>query len=156
MRLLSVWVKIRQIRCVNFETSQFLFIFSIILQCHYPELLFKFLVHVFYSLDKRIPWKYQFWRFQVFWWKCAKFLMSFSKPEVSFSQIFHDSSVSRKITPLYFSRSNVIYFALKGPIKCNLLRLFECSDQHSSNSCHFESTNRFSFKFCIILQCHEI
>ena len=35
-----------------------------------------------------IPWKYQLWHFQVFRWKFAKFLMSFSKPQVSFSWNF--------------------------------------------------------------------
>ena len=36
----------------------------------------KFLAHAFSIVDKRIPWKYQFWHFQVLWWKFAKFLMS--------------------------------------------------------------------------------
>ena len=48
----------------------------------------SFVAHSFSTLDKRIPWKYQFWYFQVFWWKFAKFLMSFSKPQVSFSSNF--------------------------------------------------------------------
>ena len=54
-----------------------------------------------------------------------------------FLQILHHSSVSWKITPLYFFRSNVIYFARKGPIKVQILETFECSDQNSPNSCHF-------------------
>ena len=45
-------------------------------------------VHEFSTLNKRIPRKYQFWHFQVFWWKFAKFVMSFSKPQVSFSSNF--------------------------------------------------------------------
>ena len=84
-------------------------------------------------LDKKIPWKYQFWDFQVLWWNFAKFLMSFLKAQVSFS----DSSVSWKITLLYFFRSNVIYFGQTGPIKVQILETFECSDQNSPNSCHF-------------------
>ena len=36
----------------------------------------NFLAHAFSIVDKRIPWNYQFWHFQVLWWKCAKFLMS--------------------------------------------------------------------------------
>ena len=45
--------------------------------------------------------------------KCSdeNFLMSV------FLQIWHDSLVSWYITPLYFFRSKVIYFAQKGPIK---------------------------------------
>ena len=61
--------------------------FLIILQCHYLSLLCKF-AHAFSTLEERIPWKYQFWHFQVFWWKFAKLLMSFSKPQVSFSSNF--------------------------------------------------------------------
>ena len=54
-----------------------------------------------------------------------------------FLQILHHSSVSWKITPLYFFRSNVIYFARKGPVKVQILETFECSDQNSPNSCQF-------------------
>ena len=52
-------------------------------------------------------------------------------------QILHDSLVPRKITPLYFLKPNVTYFARKGPIKVQILEIFECSDQRSSHSCHF-------------------
>ena len=34
-------------------------------------------------------------------------------------------------------RSNVIYFARKGPIKVQIFQTFECLDQNSPNSCHF-------------------
>ena len=54
-----------------------------------------------------------------------------------FLQILHDSSVSWKITPQYFFRSKIIYFAQKGPIKVQILETFECSDQNSPNSCQF-------------------
>ena len=112
LRLLSSRVKIRQIPYINFEmTIQFLFRFFIILHCHYTLLLCKFLAHAFSILVKRIPWKYQIWHFSVFWWRFAKFLISFFKPQVSFSSILHDSSVSWNITTEYFVRSNVIYFA---------------------------------------------
>ena len=40
-----------------------------------------------------------------------------------FLQILYHSSVSCKISPLYFFRSNVIYFAEKKPWKCKSLRL---------------------------------
>ena len=89
LRLLSSQVKTRQIPCVNFETtSQSLFRFFIILACHYLERLSNFVAHAFSTLDKRIPWKYQFWHFQVHSWKFAKLLMSYSKPQVSFSSNF--------------------------------------------------------------------
>ena len=50
---------------------------------------------------KRIPSKFQFWHFQVLWWKFAKFLMPFFKPLVLLQNL-HNSSVSWKITPRYF------------------------------------------------------
>ena len=76
LRLLSYPAKIRQVPYVSFKiTSQFFFRFFIILQCHHTQLYCKFLAHVFPALDKRIPWKYQVWHFQVFWWKFSKFLI---------------------------------------------------------------------------------
>ena len=54
-----------------------------------------------------------------------------------FRQILHDSSVSWKITPLYFLRLKVIYFSRKGPIKVHIFETFEYSDQNPPNSCHF-------------------
>ena len=35
-----------------------------------------------------MPWKSQFWDFQVLWWKFAKFLMSFLEAQVSFPSNF--------------------------------------------------------------------
>ena len=53
-------------------------------------------------------------------------------------QILHPSSVSWKITPLYFFNSNNIYFAQKEPIKVKIFETFECSCQNLSNSlCQF-------------------
>ena len=54
-----------------------------------------------------------------------------------FLQVLHHSSESCKITPLYFFRSNVIYFAQKEPIKVQILESFEWSVQNSPNSSHF-------------------
>ena len=48
----------------------------------------------------------------------------------------HHSS-SWKVTPLYFFRSNIIYFAQKEPMKVQIFETFECSGQNSLNSCHF-------------------
>ena len=53
-------------------------------------------------------------------------------------QIWDPSSVSWKITPLYFFSSNNIYFAQKEPIKMKIFETFECSGQILSNSlCQF-------------------
>ena len=72
-------------------------------------------------------------------------------------QIWHPSSVSWKITPLYFSSSNNIYFVQKEPIKMKTFDTFKCSGQNSSNSsCQFwNSSSQFLFKLCIILHCHD-
>ena len=49
-------------------------------------------------------------------------------------QILYPSSVSWKITPLYFFSSNNIYFAQKEPIKMKIFETFERSGQNLSNS----------------------
>ena len=61
-----------------------------------------------------------------------------------FLQILNDSSVSLKITPLYFFKSSVIYFAQKGPIKLQIFETLECLDQSSPSSCQF-SNNKLVF-----------
>ena len=53
-------------------------------------------------------------------------------------QILDPSSVSWKITSLYFFSSNNIYFAQKEHIKMKIFETFKCSGQNSSNSsCQF-------------------
>ena len=42
-----------------------------------------------------------------------------------------------KITPPYFFKSYVIYFARKEPVKEQIFGTVECLDQNSPNSCHF-------------------
>ena len=54
-----------------------------------------------------------------------------------FLQNLHNSSLSWKITPLYFCSSNNIYFGQKEPIKKKMFRLFECSGQILWSSCQF-------------------
>ena len=48
-------------------------------------------------------------------------------------QILYPSSVSWKITPLYFITSNNIYFAQKESIKMKIFETFECACQNLSN-----------------------
>ena len=60
-----------------------------------------------------------------------------------FLQILCHSSVSWKITSLYFFRSNVIYFARERPINEQIIEAFECSDQNSPNSCYFWNNKSF-------------
>ena len=51
-----------------------------------------------------------------------------------FLQILHHSSVSSKITPLYFFSLNIIYFGQKDVIKVHVFETFKCLGQNSSNS----------------------
>ena len=71
-------------------------------------------------------------------------------------QILYPSSVSWKVTPLYFFSSNNTYYAQKEPIKVKFFETFECSIQNFPNSlCQFWNDNRFLSKFCIPIQFHE-
>ena len=68
----------------------------------------------------------------------SNFLCQFWNDKLIPLQILHPSSVSWKITPLYFFSSNNIYFAQKEPIKVKIFETFKCSGQNSSNSsCQF-------------------
>ena len=69
-----------------------------------------------------------------------------------------NSSVSWKITPLYFFSLNNIYFTEKDPIKVKIFETFECYAQVKICQipyANFETTSRFLFKFCIPPQFHE-
>ena len=102
--------------------------------------------------------KSQFWNFQVLWWKFAKFLMSFSKPQSVFCQILHHSEVSWKITPLYFFRSNIIYFGEKELIKGQIFETIKCLGQTSSNFlCQFwnDIRNLMMFDPSILFTLHK-
>ena len=57
-------------------------------------------------------------------------------------QILHHSSVSWKITPLYFFRSNVIYFARKEPIKVEILKILSTQIKIHQNFVIFETANQ--------------
>ena len=62
-------------------------------------------------------------------------------------QILYPSSVSWKITPLYFFSSNNIYFAQKEPIKVKIFETFKCSHQNLSNSlCQFWNDKSISLQ----------
>ena len=54
-----------------------------------------------------IPWKYQFWHFQMFWWKLPNSSCRFPNHKPVFLQIFNDSRLSLKITPLFWNNKSV-------------------------------------------------
>ena len=68
-------------------------------------------------------------------------------------QILYPSSVSQKITPLYFFSSNNIYFAQKKDTKIK----FSGQNLPNSAPCQFwnDLKSQFLFKFCIILHGHD-
>ena len=65
----------------------------------------------------------------IFFWGSCHFLSNKSV----FLQILYPSSVSWKITPLYFFSSSNIYFAQKEHIKMKILETYESSAQNLSN-----------------------
>ena len=63
LRLLTARVKFCEIPYVNFETmSRFLYKFCISLQFHERQLLYNVLAQTIYTLLKRSPFKWKFWR----------------------------------------------------------------------------------------------
>ena len=101
---------------------------------HNCSVLFK--ARKFYTLVKSSSLKCKFLRFLNALVKICQIHVIFQITSQFFFK-FYDSSVSRKVTPLYFFGSKVIYFARKGPMKVQILETFKCSDQNSPNSCHF-------------------
>ena len=75
----------------------------------------------------------------------------FPNHKTIFLQILHDSLMSWKVTPLYFFRSNVIYFVWKS----KFWRLLSAQIKIYQILVIFETKNRFFFKFCINLQYQE-
>ena len=63
----------------------------------------------------------------------SNFLCQFWNDKSIPLQILYPSSVSWKITPLYFLTSNNIYFAQKESIKMKIFETFECVCQNLSN-----------------------
>ena len=63
----------------------------------------------------------------------SNFLCQFRNDESIPLQILYPSSVSWRITPLYFFGSNNIYFAHKEPIKVKIVETFESSGQNLTN-----------------------
>ena len=108
-------------------------------------------------LPQRRPLK---WRFETF--ECLGQSLTNSSCEFwngkSFPlQILRYFSVSWKITPLYFSSSNNIYFAQKEPMKVNIFETFLSAQIKICQTpyVNFEMTSRFLSKFCFPLQFHE-
>ena len=72
-----------------------------------------------------------------------------------FLQILQESSVSWNVTPLYFFKSNVVYFEQKAQSKCKFFRLSSALIKIHQILVLFETKNNFFFKFCTTLWHHE-
>ena len=108
----SARVKIRQISHVNFEmTSQFLFKYCIILHCHQNNLSMDFKPIPFLLLIKGSHQSPNFETFKYYGENLSYSSCHFPNHQLVFLQILYHPSVSWKITPLYFFRSNIKYFA---------------------------------------------
>ena len=88
----------------------------------------------------------------IFFWGSCHFLSNKS----IFLQILYPSSVSWKITPLYFFSSNNIFSPKRSSLKWKSLRLSStqvkiCQIPYAN----FKTTSRFLSKFFIPLQFHE-
>ena len=80
----------------------------------------------------------------------------FSNYKSVFLQNVHKSSVSWKITPLYFCSSNNKYFGHKEPIKTKVFLDLSARVKICEVPCvNFKMTSQFLFNFCIILLCHD-
>ena len=89
--------------------------------------------------------EYQFWHFQVFWWKFAKFIIIFQTTSV-FLEILHDSSASWKMTPLYFFGQMLCTLHKRDQSKCKFLRLLSGRIKINQILVIFETTNQFFFQ----------
>ena len=71
-------------------------------------------------------------------------------------QISDPSSVSWKITPLYFLAQTIYTFLKRSPLKWKFVRLSRAQVKiHRIPHANFEMTSQFLFKFCIILHFHD-
>ena len=155
MRLSSAQVKIRQIPHVNFEaTSQFPSKFAsfFIVMTHNSSVDFKLIHYLLWT--KGSHQSPNFDTFECSGKNLPNSLCHFPNHKSVFLQILHHSSVSWKITPLYFFNSNNVYFAQKEPIKVKVLRLSSARVKNFQNPHVNFETSQFLCKFFIILQCH--
>ena len=76
----------------------------------------------------------------------------FSNYKSVFLQNLYNSTVSWKITPLYFCSSNIINFGHRDPIKTQFFFWVLGSRVPHVN---LKMVSQFLFSFCIILHCHD-
>ena len=118
---------------------------SITLQILYPSLVSWKITPLYFFGSSNIYFaRKQLIKVKIFeTFKCSGQNLSNSLPQFLNNksiplEILYPSSVSWKVTPLYFFGSSNIYFAQKEHIKMKIFGTFKCSGQNSSNSsCQF-------------------
>ena len=138
--LLSAQVKICPIPDVSLETSsRFLSKFCIPLQFYKRSFLCTFFSWNNISFSQKEPMKVEiFETFRSSGQNLSNSWCQFLNGKSIRLQILYPSSVSWKITLLYYFSSNSIHFAQKEHIKMKIFETFKCSDQNLSNSsCQF-------------------
>ena len=143
---MSALVKFCEVH-VNFKTtSEFLFNFCIILHCQdtYNSTVNLKLIH-FLLWTKASYQSSNFDSFECSGENLQNSSCHFLSNKSVWLQILHYSSVLWKITPLYFFRSNVIYFAQKEPIKVEILRISSAQVKIHQIIAIFETTNQIFF-----------
>ena len=101
--LLGLKAKVHQVSHVIFQTkSKFFSKVWILFQCHKRSFFCTFLAETLYAIEKSTSSKCKLSELPLVTLKFTKFLMSFLEPSVSFSSNLGHSSVSWKITLLYF------------------------------------------------------
>ena len=133
------------------SSSNFALFFIVIVMTHNSYVNFKVISFLLWTKGS-----HQSSNFDTF--KCSgenlpNFSCLFSNHWSVFLQNLHNSSLSWKITPLYFCSSNNIYFGQKEPIK----KKDFSSTQVKFCEVHvnFKTTSQFLLNFCIILHCHD-
>ena len=117
-------------------SSSSIFVSFFIVMTHYSSVSFKVINFLLWA--KVSHQSSNFDTFECSGENLSNFSCNFPSNKSVFLQILHRSSMSWKITSLYFFSSNNIYFAQKEPIQVKIFETFECSGQNLSHSlCQF-------------------
>ena len=133
------------------------FFFKIFFQWHERSFFCTFLAETLYVIDKSSTSKFKFLYLPLLVFKFTKFFMSFLEPRASFSSNFASLfSVMTHNASILF-HLNLYMLWKKNPIKVGI---FWLSTAHMKINqipdVIFQATSQLFFKFCNILQCHDI
>ena len=132
-----------------------LYEFCIPVHCHERKLLCISLAQISFNFDKNSRSKLNFWTFEWLGENLPNSSNLVWNQESVFLQTLHHPSVSWNIILPYFFISIFICFRQKNPIKVEFFR--HSLARLKISQIHYvilQVTSRFSFKFCITLQCH--